>query len=139
MNNIYSVFSRIKVAKERRIVHQINTPPVSFNLPCNKKRPLCEWYSGISQDELGRRVFVNNIHISNIETGKKAPSIDLLIELANALEVSADDLLVDSLAHPSSTADTVLHQLLLDCNDVEEKVLVELVKYMKTVLYRLGI
>ena len=95
--------------------------------------------AGISQDELGRRVFVNNIHISNIETGKKAPIIDLLIELANALEVSADDLLVDSLAHPSSTADTVLHQLLLDCNDVEEKVLVELVKYMKTVLYRLGI
>ena len=95
--------------------------------------------AGISQDELGRHVFVNNIHISNIETGKKAPSIDLLIELANALEVSADDLLVDSLAHPSSTADTVLHQLLLDCNDVEEKVLVELVKYMKTVLYRLGI
>ena len=63
----------------------------------------------------------------------------MLIELANALEVSADDLLVDSLTHPSSTADTVLHQLLLDCNDVEEKVLVELVKYMKTVLYRLGI
>lgn len=82
---------------------------------------------------------VNNVHISNIETGKKAPSIDLLIELANALEVSADDLLVDSLDHSSSTADTVLHQLLLDCNDAEEKVLVELVKYMKTVLYRLGI
>ena len=95
--------------------------------------------AGISQDELGRRILVNNVHISNIETGKKAPSIDLLIELANALEVSADDLLVDSLNHSSSTADTVLHQLLLDCNGAEEKILVELVKYMKTVLYRLGI
>ena len=27
--------------------------------------------AGISQDELGRRVLVNNVHISNIETGKK--------------------------------------------------------------------
>ena len=52
---------------------------------------------GISQDELGNLVWVNNVHISNIETGKKAPSIDLLIELANALEISTDDLLVDSL------------------------------------------
>lgn len=63
----------------------------------------------------------------------------MLIELANALGVSADDLLVDSLEHSSSTADTVLNQLLFDCNDAEEKVLVELVKYMKTVLYSLGI
>ena len=70
--------------------------------------------AGISQDELGRRVFVNNIHISNIETGKKAPSIDLLIELANALEVSADDLLVDSLAfhrrHSSSSTPSRLQR-----------------------------
>lgn len=95
--------------------------------------------AGVSQDELGKRVFVTNIHICNIEAGKKPPSIDLLIELANALAVSADDLLADSLDHPSTAADTSLHQLLLDCNDVEEKVLVELVKYMKTVLYRLGI
>ena len=49
---------------------------------------------GISQDELGNLVWVNNVHISNIETGKKAPSIDLLIELANALGISTDDLLV---------------------------------------------
>ena len=94
---------------------------------------------GISQDELGNLVWVNNVHISNIETGKKAPSIDLLIELANALEISTDDLLVDSLTHSVSTADSEIHKLLVDCNKTEEEILTEMVKALKAILYRSGI
>ena len=94
---------------------------------------------GISQDELGNVVWVNNVHISNIETGKKAPSIDLLIELANALGISTDDLLVDSLIHSVSTADSEIHKLLIDCNKTEEEILTEMVKALKAILYRSGI
>ena len=94
---------------------------------------------GISQDELGNLVWVNNVHISNIENGKKVPSIDLLIELANALEISTDDLLVDSLTHSVSTADSELHQMLVDCNKTEEEILTEMVKALKAILYRSGI
>ena len=94
---------------------------------------------GISQDELGNLVWVNNVHISNIETGKKAPSIDLLIELANALGISTDDLLVDSLTHSVSTADSEIHKLLVDCNKTEEEILTEMVKALKAILYRSGI
>lgn len=94
---------------------------------------------GISQDELGNLVWVNNVHISNIETGKKAPSIDLLIELANALGISTDDLLVDSLTHSFSTADSEIHKLLIDCNKTEEEILTEMVKALKAILYRSGI
>ena len=68
---------------------------------------------GISQDELGNLVWVNNVHISNIETGKKAPSIDLLIELANALGISTDDLLVDSLTFLPHSPHTTLYVLIL--------------------------
>ena len=46
----------------------------------------------ISQDELGNLVWINNVHISNIETEKKVPSIDLLIEHANGPGISTDDL-----------------------------------------------
>ena len=94
---------------------------------------------GISQDELGNFVWVNNVHISNIETGKKAPSIDLLIELANALGISTDDLLVDSLTHSVSTANSEIHKLLIDCNKTEEEILTEMVKALKAILYRSGI
>ena len=34
------------------------------------------------------------------------PNLDTLVDIANALGLSADDLLVDSLTHSASTADT---------------------------------
>ena len=95
--------------------------------------------SGISQEELGGRINVSSKHISNIETGKGRPSLDTLIEIANTLCVSADDLLVDSLLHSASTADTELHHLLLDCNGIEEEILTKTVKELKAILYGLGI
>ena len=51
---------------------------------------------GLSQETLGEKIGVNNKHISNIEIGKSRPSLDSLIEIANALGISADDLLVDT-------------------------------------------
>ena len=94
---------------------------------------------GISQDELGNLVWVNNVHISNIETGKKAPSIDLLIDLANSLGISVDDLLVDSLTHSASTTDYEIHQILIDCNKTEKEILTEMVKALKAILFKSGI
>ena len=47
---------------------------------------------GLSQETLGEKIGVNNKHISNIEIGKSRPSLDSLIEIANALGISADDL-----------------------------------------------
>ena len=94
---------------------------------------------GGTQEAFSELILTTRQHLAMIEIGRKMPSLDLLVDIANALDVSADDLLVDSLKHSSSTADTTLHQLLLDCNETEEKVLIELVKYMKGVLYSLGI
>ena len=53
--------------------------------------------------------------------------------------ISADDLLVDSLEHSVSTADSDLHQLILECNEIEEKILTRTVKELKAILYSLGI
>ena len=50
---------------------------------------------GFSQETLGERIGVNNKHISNIEIGKSRPSLESLVEIANALGISADDLLVE--------------------------------------------
>ena len=61
------------------------------------------------------------------------------IDIANALHVSADDILVDSLHHSVSTADSDLHRLLLDCNKVEEQILTRNAQELKKILYGLGI
>ena len=43
--------------------------------------------------KLGRAVDVTGMHISNLEKGKSAPSAELVLKLAEALEANADELL----------------------------------------------
>lgn len=93
----------------------------------------------ISQEELGQIVFVNNEHISRIETGAKGPSLEMLVMIANALDVSADDLLTDNLKHSSSPVSTELHDLLLDCNNDEKAILTKTVKFLKATLVEHGV
>lgn len=86
---------------------------------------------GISQEDLGAKVYVTGKHLSYLETGTKVPSLELLISIANALDVSADDLLVDNLTHTSSTVGQELHAILQDCNHDEREMLIRLLKFMK--------
>ena len=69
---------------------------------------------GITQETLGEQLNMTRKHISVIETAINRPSLDTLVDIANALNVSADDLLVDSLTHSASTADSEIH-CGLDC------------------------
>ncbi|MCD8241360.1 MAG: helix-turn-helix domain-containing protein [Lachnospiraceae bacterium] len=93
---------------------------------------------GFTQDELAEKSGFTRQYISKIEIGKPL-GLDALISIANALGVSPDDLLVDSLEYPASTADSELHRLLLDCNKIEEEILTRTVKELKAILYGLGI
>ena len=94
---------------------------------------------GITQEALGEQLNMTRKHISVIETAITRPSLDTLVDIANALNVSADDLLVDSLTHSASTADSEIHRLLLDCNTTEQEILTRTVKELKAILYGLGI
>jgi len=93
----------------------------------------------LSQEDLGNIVAVNNEHISRIEGGKKNLSLELLILIANALDVSADDLLTDNLKHSSSPVGTEIHDLLLDCNHDEKAILTRTLTFLKGILSEFGI
>lgn len=90
--------------------------------------------AAFSQEAMAEAISTSRNHLSQIEIGSKAPSLDFLVEIANFLEVSADDLLVDSLKRTSSTADTNLHALLHECDENEKALLIEFVKLMKSFL-----
>lgn len=51
--------------------------------------------AGITQEALGEQLNMTRKHISVIESAIKRPSLDALVDIANALDVSTDDLLVD--------------------------------------------
>ncbi len=52
---------------------------------------------GITQAKLAEMTGYSVQHISHVETGNTKLSVELLVELANALNVSLDQLLKDSL------------------------------------------
>lgn len=85
------------------------------------------------------RPLMSNVEILSVSNFTPKPSLESLVQIANILNVSADDLLVDSLTHSTSTADTEIHRLLLDCNATEQEILTRMVKEMKAILYGLGI
>ena len=95
--------------------------------------------AGITQEALGEQLNMTRKHISVIESAIKRPSLDALVDIANALDVSTDDLLVDSLMHSTSTSNSEIHRLLLDCNEIEQEILTRMVREMKAILYGLGI
>ena len=86
----------------------------------------------MTQEDLANEVHVNFYHIGKIEQGRVRPSSDLIVDIANVLNVSVDDLLIGSLQSLSSS--TVLHQLLKDCSPAEETIIVRNAESLKQIL-----
>jgi transcriptional regulator with XRE-family HTH domain len=53
----------------------------------------------LTQEELAAMVNLSSTHVSVIERGLKVTKLDAFVAIANALEVSADTLLIDVVAH----------------------------------------
>ncbi len=98
--------------------------------------------AGFSQAELAEMVSVNCEHISRVETGKKAVSLELLVKIANSLQVTADDLLVINLTAKKSEAGEEIREiieLLQYCNNDEKVILKRMLVFMKKLLTEFGI
>lgn len=53
----------------------------------------------LTQEELAALVNLSSTHVSMIERGLKVTKLDTFVAIANALDVSADELQVDVVAH----------------------------------------
>lgn len=95
--------------------------------------------SGFTQEQFCEKMNMSRKHISQIESATSHPSLEALVDIANLLGISADDLLVDSLTHSASTADSEIHRMLLDCSAIEQEILTRMVKELKAILYGLGV
>lgn len=94
---------------------------------------------GLSQDELAVKANTSRKHISLVETGNRGPSVDLLVDLANALEVSVDDILADALSERNTDEGAEMRMILLECTKEEERFLIENAKAVKELLRKFGI
>ena len=94
---------------------------------------------GISQETLAEKTNLSRENINRFENANRKPGIDAIVDIANALDLSVEDLLIDSLEQPISSIESETHRLLLDCNRIEKQILTRTVAELKKILYSLGI
>ena len=56
--------------------------------------------AGIKQEELAEQVDCTGSHIGQIERGRRVPSLEMVVRIANALHVTVDQLLLDYTEYP---------------------------------------
>ena len=86
---------------------------------------------GLSQSKLSELIDKSVGYMSYIETGSKKPSLETLIQIANALDVTIDELLSDNLVASSTVSNTQINQLLSDCSAFEKSVILLSIKSIK--------
>lgn len=90
----------------------------------------------LTQAELSELSLVEPSTISHIERGATKVSLPTLIKIANALGVSLDELVYDSLKTNRHISIDELNELLFDFSDSELKSIVELLKSVKSIFYK---
>ena len=87
----------------------------------------------LSQEDLSEKSGIGVVHISNIENGNTKPGVDVIVSIATALNVTPNQLLIDSLPENAQNKND-LNALLLDCSPEEVSILVENFTGLKKVL-----
>lgn len=88
---------------------------------------------GYSAERLGAIAGVSKSHINNIESANSNASAEVLVRIANALEISVDVLLGDSLEGKSSQSARVNEyaRMLEECTEKQAKIIIDTVRALK--------
>lgn len=88
----------------------------------------------MTQEQLSELANLTPAHLSHIETANTKVSLPSLLQIANVLDVTLDDLVCGSLTHTKHVAIKEMDHLLMDCSDAEMQALVTIVEASKRAL-----
>lgn len=88
----------------------------------------------VSQMVLAEKCGISVPYVSDIEHGKKCFSVDILLRIAQALQVSTDWLLRLDLPQTEYTYNAEAAELLADCSKEEAVLLLEMMQSTKNIL-----
>lgn len=88
----------------------------------------------MSQEELAEFADVSPVYISNVERGEKSISLKSVITVANALNVSTDSILMDSLTSLRDKRNRKEFSVLSDCSKEENYILLRCMSALKAIL-----
>ncbi|HEY9060045.1 MAG TPA: helix-turn-helix transcriptional regulator [Pseudobacteroides sp.] len=77
----------------------------------------------LTQEQLAEMVELSNNYISNIELNRSIPSLDTLVKICNALEVTPDYILIDSIYTSKEYIKDEIAKNLNKCNEKSIKII----------------
>lgn len=107
--------------------------PVDFKLVGKRVREV-RTQQGLSQAELAELANVTPQYISHVETAKKKASLQALVDIANGLGITLDELLSGNLMSNPVEYLSDIDVVLEDCNRFEKRVIFELICATKSIL-----
>lgn len=90
----------------------------------------------LTQEKLSETVGISPTHLSNIETGTTRVSLNTIVSIANALKITSDDLLCDSVIKSKVQFEQDIALVLEDCDEYEIRVIRDIVAATKETLRR---
>jgi len=92
----------------------------------------------LSQEKLAEAANLTRESINRIEKGSLKAKLDTIAVIAGILNIPIDYLIGNEKELPADS-EAEIRSLLLDCNRLEKKILVETLRSLKTILYSAGI
>ena len=100
----------------------------------------CRTGKNVSQEQLASAVGVHANHISRYETGKATPSIEVAAKMAEALEVSLDELVFGSQAnHEEALSDRELIALFKKVQSLSPTQQATVKDFLKAFVFKAGV
>lgn len=90
----------------------------------------------LTQEVLAEKAEISPTHLSNIETGTTRVSLSTIVAIANALEVTVDDFLCDSIVHAKLQFERDIAELLEDCDVYEIRIVKDMAEALIATLRR---
>ncbi|MBQ6899499.1 MAG: helix-turn-helix transcriptional regulator [Firmicutes bacterium] len=87
--------------------------------------------AGMSQDQLAEKIGISTTHMSHIETGNTKLSLQVFVELSEALDVRTDELLYDTTPASRSTSIEEILNILEHCDSRQLRVIEDIIKAAK--------
>ena len=89
---------------------------------------------GWTQAVLAEKSGVEPSNISHIERAATKVSLPTLISIANALDVTLDEIVYNSLVKNEHILVNTINELIFDCTSTEISAIIEIIKTTKTIL-----
>lgn len=90
----------------------------------------------LTQERLAEMIEISPTHMSNIETGTTRVSLTVIVSLANALSVTVDDLLCDSVVKSKVQFEKDIAGILADCDEYEIRMVKDMAQALVETLRR---